>query len=246
MTSIPLDVLREILEHVGKAELVVLCQVSKVCCYFSQDVLYRKILVYMDTRVIRTLAQSTDLARRVRSFESHYFWPELPTALHNMSSLRTLILDTIDDPSSILDGCTFKLDSFACNFPYDESLRKFLNSQPGLTNLRLHSRLKDSSAAFDDTCLPNLTQVTAYLSWLRSLVPGRPVKKVMELEPYDEDDIGINFFTLSTAPIQKLSLNYYNLYPKTGSFMVSMFPSLVHLAVDIFYIAVPVRRPPLY
>ena len=129
MPTIPFDVLREILEHVvDKADLVILCQVSKTCCYFSQDTLYRKIWVSRDTRVIRTLAQSTDLARRVRSFESHDFSPELHTALRNMSSLRRLNLDYIGDPSSILDGCTFKLDSFSSTFPYDESLRNFLNS----------------------------------------------------------------------------------------------------------------------
>jgi hypothetical protein len=75
---------------------------------------------------------SIDLARRVRSFLDFSECPELATALRNMSSL----LDGIGD-ESILDGCTFKLDSFTCSFPYSESLRNFLNSQPSLTKLTI-------------------------------------------------------------------------------------------------------------
>src|SRR3984885_914146 len=98
MPSIPIDVLREILEHVRKADLATLCRVSKIFCSCSQDVLYRKI-EYRDARTItiQTLAQSTDLARRVRSFRTRYKYPELATALRNMSSLRRLNLKRIGD-----------------------------------------------------------------------------------------------------------------------------------------------------
>jgi hypothetical protein len=43
MPSIPIDVLREILGHVRKANLVTLCRVNKIFCSCSQDVLYREI-----------------------------------------------------------------------------------------------------------------------------------------------------------------------------------------------------------
>src|ERR1700721_2933049 len=133
MPSIPIDVLREILEHVHKADLPTLCRVNKIFCSCSQDVLYREIYDG-DKRVIQTLAKSTDLARRVRSFKTIHSPPELATALRNMSSLRRLDLLGSGDVS-ILDGCTFKLDSFVCDFPYSKSLQKFLNSQPGLPDI---------------------------------------------------------------------------------------------------------------
>src|ERR1700728_3036746 len=96
MPSIPIDVLREILEHVRKADLATLCRVNKIFCSCSQDVLYREI-EYRDARTItiQTLAWSTDLARRVRLFECTNSPPELATALRNMSSLRRLRLDGI-------------------------------------------------------------------------------------------------------------------------------------------------------
>jgi hypothetical protein len=107
MCSIPIEVLLMILEHVGKANLPTLC-------IHANSIL-----------IIRTLAQSTDLARRVRSFECPRVdsTSELVTALKNMSLLRMLDLRRLD--SSILDGCTFNLDSFKSCFSCDESLRNF-------------------------------------------------------------------------------------------------------------------------
>src|ERR1700728_4433969 len=128
MPSIPVDVLREILEHVSKADLVTLCQVNKICCSCSQDVLYRNILVN-DPRITRILARSTDLAKRVRSFKSYkpQSFRELSMALKNMTSLRHLDLFMIYN-ATVLDGCTFELDTFHCPFGDSEPLRKFLDS----------------------------------------------------------------------------------------------------------------------
>jgi hypothetical protein len=172
MPSIPIDVLREILEHVRKADLATLCRVNEIFCSCSQDVLYREI-EYRDARsmTIQTLAQSADLARRVRLFESTRLPSELATALRNMSSLRHLGLDGIGD-LSILDGCTFKLDSFETTIP--SSLPKFLNSQPSLTSLTIWG----DPQPLPPGCQPNLTSVTAMTSWLRILIPGRPVREV--------------------------------------------------------------------
>jgi F-box domain len=49
MPSIPVDVLREILEHVHYADLPTLCRVNKVFCSCSQDILYRS--MHGDKRV---------------------------------------------------------------------------------------------------------------------------------------------------------------------------------------------------
>jgi hypothetical protein len=170
----------------------------------------------------------------------------LATALRNMSSLRILAL-YLDDPySNILDGCTFKLDSFSFNLRCDENLLKFLNSQPSLTHVEFRT-ISDPSTAFDATCLPNLTRATAQVAWLRRLIPGRPVSEVdISLYPViDEDSIDWNFFTLSTAPIRKLTMSQGFIYDKPAEFLASIFPSLVHLSIivrpDLYNI--DVRRP---
>jgi hypothetical protein len=241
MPSIPVDVLREILGHVDKAGLATLCRVNKIVCSCSQDVLYREI-PYRDGRVIQTLAQSTDLARRVRSFHAFGYYPGLATALRNMSSLRSLRLYSIDD-DSILDGCTFKLDSFDTTLLYSESLHQFLNSQPSLTKLTVWG----DYPPFDETCLPNLTRVEAMPSCLGILIPGRPVREVIMHPPWDFDptldSTDLSFFTLSTAPIQKFWIYYDMLYPKPESLLVSIFPSLVHLVVHACDMEWTVRVP---
>jgi hypothetical protein len=236
MSSIPVDVFRTILEHVEEfADLVALCQVNRICCSCSQDVLYRDISAIGDRiRVIQTLAHSTDLARRVRSFHTDQLYPELCSALQNLSSLRRLWL-TSDGDASIPDGCTFKLDSFITDFPYDESLRNFLNNQPSLTEIGLFTtfELSSESSPFEETCLPNLTQVMANPSWLPILIRGRPVREVTINESIDFVDFDINFFTLTTAPIQKLGIPYTYLYPKSETLLACVFPSLVLLSVNI-------------
>jgi F-box domain len=227
MPSIPIDVLREILEHVHYDDLPTLCRVNKICCSCSQDVLYRGI-GDGNEHVIQTLAQSTDLARRVRWFATYCECPgpELAIALRNMSSLRSLHLNGIRDAST-LDGCTFKLDSFSCSLPYSESLQQFLNSQPSITEITFDEDY-DSFLPFDENCLPNLTRVMAVPSWLGKLIPGRPVREVY-MSYTDSTDW--SFSTLSTTPIQKLKVYFDVLYSKPVSFMVSTFPSLVHLRV---------------
>jgi hypothetical protein len=246
MPSIPIDILRDILEHIDLPDLVTLCQVNKIFCSCSQDVLYRAIDT-LDTRVIRTLASSTHLAKRVRSFRTSILDGELATALHNMSSLRKLNLDCPND-GSVLDRCTFKLHTFSSHLPYRKPLQNFLNNQPSLTNVTFFSPVKYASA-FDQTCLPNLTQVMAEPAWLPILIPGRPVREVTVLGVWDLNVIDMSCFTLSIAPIRKLSIPFDLLYPKPGSFLASILPSLVHLKIDVYdkeFMKSPKVRRPLF
>jgi hypothetical protein len=88
MPSIPVDVLLAILKHADKASLVTMCKVNKACRSCSQDLLYREIRIYQRSEfgVYQTLAQSTHLARLVRSFITHQFGddPNLHGAFQNM------------------------------------------------------------------------------------------------------------------------------------------------------------------
>jgi hypothetical protein len=239
MPSIPVDVLREILEHVDKADLVTLCQVNKICCSYSQDILYRDILVG-DARITRVLARSPDLAKRVRSFDSLSPHPprELSTALKNMTSLRHLgLIKTYD--AAVLDGCTFQLDTFDCWFYYGDPLRKFLASQPSLTYVNFYQGLEES-ISFEQTLLPNLTRLAASLEWFPTLLPGRPVRLIDTHDPdfsfeYVHPDLDLSFFTLSAGPLQKLSIPFFFLYLKPASVLISTFPFLTHLVLTSYY-----------
>jgi hypothetical protein len=168
MLSIPVDVLREILQYLGRASLAKMCLLNKICCSCSQDVLYRN--VYGGILLCRTLAESTDLARRVRSFRTDHEGRFIADALRNMSSLRRLSISV--ENFNALEGCTFKLVSLTCEFRDDERFRKFLNSQPGLTDIALYSTFNDS-CPFDKSSLPNLTRITTiFHSWLPHTFPA--------------------------------------------------------------------------
>jgi hypothetical protein len=242
-----------ILENVEKADLATVCQVNRICCAVAQDVLYRdiSILSINSLKVIRTLAQSTHLSRRVRSFSATHIYKDNPRkaivkALQNMSSLRSLTLRTPPGLyTSILDVYTFKLDSFSFQFNSDEPepLLKFLNSQPSLTHLELSSYY-DNSINVEATCLPNLIRISAPFLCVRSLTPGRPVSEVniVGISAEHED---MNFFTLSAAPIQKLTMKNGCLYPKPVEHIASVFPSLAYLCMCVrMDTSVDVRVPP--
>jgi hypothetical protein len=229
MLSIPVDVLRKILEYVDRGDLTKMCLLNKICCSCSQDVLYRD--VSGGRLLCRTLAHSTHLARRVRSIEIGVHTPYTADALRNMSSLRRLSID--DENSYVLEGCTFKLVSLTCDFRDDERFRKFLNSQPGLTDIGLYTTF-DDSCPFDESSLPNLTRVTTFSSWPPHLIPGRPVREVTLLSGWSEKSaFDLSVFTLSTTPIRKLAIHATILYPTTpGPLLAQIFPSLTHLSLD--------------
>jgi hypothetical protein len=245
MPSIPVDVFRLILEHVSRRDLVKLCLLNKICCSCSQDVLYRDLNRGIGEFVCRTLAQSTHLAKRVRSFEIFREHPSLPEALRNMSSLRRLSFRFFRPRSTTLEGCTFKLDSLIFQFPFDE-LRKFLNSQPSLTFVSFAYPF-ESESPFEETILPNLTRVAAESSWLSQLIPGRPVSEVTWLDRVPVNWSHCTFFTLSTVPIWKLEINNGLLHPGTTlAPLASIFPSLTHLTLSLdlpLEISSTVRKP---
>ena len=240
-SKLSIDVLQMILDNVDEAALVAVCQVNKVCCSCSQDILYRNIIVDTDDRlqVCLTLAKSTHLARRVRSFVVTavvcYSPKKMAKALRNMSSLHSLTLHS--QPSYILDGCTFKLDSFTYHRQYDNHLKKFLDSQPSLTHLELLSSFtaRTVTVEFKASFLPNLTRVSTWFSWLPLIIPGRPVNEVNAFfeDFISEYPVNLDFFTLSTAPIRRLAIFYCYLHTTPEQLLASIFPSLVHLTIHM-------------
>jgi hypothetical protein len=234
-SEIPVDVLLNILDYVDNAGLATICLLNKICCSCSQDVLYRDIHVTVYSREVhRTLAQSTHLARRVRSFDSYYCEPDLAAALRNMTSLRILKLST-NFHMDILDGCTFKLDSFECLYlhNYSESLPKFLSGQPSLKYLTLPQYFARTMPSLEATCLPNLTRIDASFEWLPYLIPGRPLNEVYSPGYIRyEHSKDLSFFALSTTPIQKLMIDSSYLYPTPVHLFASFLPSLTHFTLS--------------
>ena len=228
MDSIPVDILRHILEHVDRAGLLEMCLLNKICCSCSQDVLYREIHSF-DNRICRTLVKSSHLARRVRTFSLYVHGEELAKVLRNMTSLRNLTLSEYDSVSNLMDGCTFKLEYLSCQYDFDESFHKFLCRQPGLTTLKTLA-IDKKVPRLETTCLPNLTHVTAWYPHIPNLIRGRPVNDVTvmgdkSLSTFSDHDF--DYSVLSAAPIRKLWISYDLLFPTPAPIIASITPSLV-------------------
>jgi hypothetical protein len=246
MPSISIDVLHLILEHADKASLVKMCLLNKVCYSCSRAILYRDIRVngkhhFYSTKVFETLNKSPHLAKRVRSFEitnrndvdRSRDEQELRKSLQNMICLRSLRLD--DGPIfTILDGCTFKLDSFSNDgFHSEKQLHQFLCSQPSLTDVTIGTfNVRDVPWG---PCLPNLTRVATHFFRLPHIIPNRPVNQVILYgSKLHNGSVDLSLFTLSTAPIQKLAIDYSYLYSAPLPLLASIFPSLTHLNLKLF------------
>jgi hypothetical protein len=234
-SEIPVDILLYILDYVDKADLATMCRVNKICCSYSQDVLYRDIFVTLTRRKVhQTLAQSAHLAKRVRSFQSCYIDPYLATALRNMTSLRILKLSKVY--VKLFDGCTFKLDSFEFMLLTKyRDFSKFLSSQPSLKCVAFPSCFDYRMPSLEASCLPNLTRINATFPWLPYIIPGRPLNEIISTGsiPYDHG-IDLNFFALSTTPIQKLTIDYCYLYRTPGHLLASFLPSLTHFTLTVW------------
>ena len=240
ISNIPVDILPIILENLDKPDQATVCRLNKVCCACSQPILFRDIHIRefdKGVAVCRTLSRSPHLAGCVRSFSIRFrekgvhFQEKLVDTLQNLSSLRHLTLSINYGFTPLPGGRTFnfKLDSFSFQLSYDQNLISFLDSQPSLTTIDFWPNEGDESQ-IDATCLPNLTRVAARLRDLNYLIPGRPVSDVT-CYTASSRDFDLNLFTRSTAPIQKLKINYGFLYPTPGSLLASVFPSLTHLTI---------------
>jgi hypothetical protein len=249
MPSIPIDILLHILEHVDKADLLTICLLNKICCSCSQDVLYRDILIPISShQIFQTLTDSTHLTKRVRSLKMEFIGmeQELLLIFPNMINLRHLSLGYGID-LNVLEGCTSELVSFTCSrdFPFQQ-LHRFLARQPSVISFTLTQCGTGDWPELGATCLPNLTQVNAPISRLSRLIPNRPVKEVNLLQ-YCGDFFDLSFFTLSTSPIQRIAIHVSYLYPKSGQYLASIFPSVTYLSIDANFPRLPiVCEPPFY
>jgi hypothetical protein len=237
MLPIHIDVLQHILEHLDKASLAKICQLNKICCSYAQVILYRNIRIKENFKVCETLAQSTHLARQVRSFdittssEQTIHDDLLRKPLQNMTNLRSLILICSAD-LSVLNGCIFRLVTFRTGyFQSAPVVVPFLHSQPSLIDVALGVSLSND-IAFASTCLPNLTRISADFPLLPQLIPNRPVSEVISFgSGGGGNSVDLRFFTLSTAPIRKLSIHHLCLYSTPVPLLASIFPSLTYLSL---------------
>jgi hypothetical protein len=248
-SQIPVDIMLIILDNLDKSDISTMCRLNKICCALAQPIIFRDIRLQFDENkdfgksgfaLCETLSQSPHLARCVRSLsvwvyeKSMHFAAKIAETLEFLPSLRHLGLKVHDDLAQQLNGRTFsfKLESLSLYY-YDTRLQNFLNSQPSLTTVDFDFRHIYPRLKLETKCLPNLNRVITNFLNAEEIIRGRPVSEITCIGvPHVERNIALDFFSLSTVPIRKLTINYVCLYPgqKPGQ-LRALFHSLEHLTL---------------
>ncbi|THH19501.1 hypothetical protein EW146_g1676 [Bondarzewia mesenterica] len=124
------------------------------------------------------------------SLPPHY-WESVARALRKLRRLRFLDIhiDNGSSPSNswVLNGCTFQLQSFHCDFIWDANLVAFLSTQTDLTDLSIADFNDDTPANLSLTArslrqaesLPKLSFIECtFTEAIGILAPGRPITHV--------------------------------------------------------------------
>ena len=107
-------------------------------------------------------------------------------------------------------------------FPIHDIFIQFLDDPPSLTDVEFELRATRVKLGR----LPNLTRVAVEYSKLRQFITGR------HLTSYGYSYGGSVDFTLSTAPIKKLRIDYPYLCQEPFHLLGSTFSSLTNLTID--------------
>ncbi|KAI0783468.1 hypothetical protein C8Q75DRAFT_435166 [Abortiporus biennis] len=194
--------------YVGnRADLATLCQVSKGFQHATERLLWNtlnlrdpedtisicrilsttpRVACLVDALSIAATEEASDSEESVEALPDDY-WDTVAAALRRMTRLRflTVHLEGASDASMawILDGCTFQLRNFHCDFTWDNHLLTFLNGQTQLCDLYIidfkENTSDDNASPFDIHSLPKLSILECtFTEAVTALVPNRPVVRV--------------------------------------------------------------------
>ena len=189
-------------------------------------------------------------------------WSSISHVLKQTINLRYLNIHINDGPTSyawILDGCTFLLRKFHCDFDWDQHLVKFLDNQTELEDLYILD-FKDAIAsevvadsplgstsvppdlgALDAKGIPNLSKLECtFVEAVVTILPYRPVTHLKTcfsrsetIAKRAEMRLLLSCVALSTGPLRSLDIADAT-YHK--SFSMELLENIVNLHVDLRYL----------
>jgi hypothetical protein len=245
MTSIPFDVLLEILTLVNFSDLPTLALTTRNVSASVLDQLYNHIQVRGKNMeaACQSIASNPELARRVHTLEvereahgAHLesILPALHAALRTTINLRFLVLDIDGRHSWVLKSAigALKLRSFSCFTYTDQDLLDFLHDQTDLEEIVLgHSFIpygRPISWRF-----PNLRKINATMSWVDNIVPGNPVSHVGISYIASNTPGALTSLGLTTTPIRHLEVPLHGVHPIPFQQLNALFPALEELTLSI-------------
>jgi hypothetical protein len=188
-------------------------------------------------------------------------WSSISHVLKRTINLRYLNIHINDGPASsawVLDGCTFLLRKFHCDFDWDQHLVKFLDKQTELEDLyildfqeAIASEVADlplgSTSAppglgtLDANGIPNLSKLECtFIEAVVTILPYRPVTHLKTcfsrseiIAKRAEMRLLLSCVALSTGPLRSLDIADAT-YHK--SFSMELLENIVNLHVELRYL----------
>lgn len=189
-------------------------------------------------------------------------WSSISHVLKQTSNLRYLNIHINDGPTScawILDGCTFLLRKFHCDFDWDQHLVKFLDKQTELEDLYIldfqdaiaSEMVADSPpgstpappdlGALDGKGIPKLSKLECtFVEAVVTILPYRPVTHLKTcfsrseiIAKRAEMRLLLSCVALSTGPLRSLDIADAT-YHK--SFSMELLENIVNLHVELRYL----------
>lgn len=190
LALLPAELLDTIFAPLAPATLAALACTSTSLYPSATRLLYRHLTLSSYARnlsALNTLATRSHLCLLVRSFsisldehleESSSAFPALlGAAVRGMTNLSSLELQADPGHSGLLAPAATSeypnLEHFACSFPLDVHVARFLERSPALLSLQLGP--SPDSAELGSTTIPRLTTYTGPPSLLGTLLPSRPI-----------------------------------------------------------------------
>jgi hypothetical protein len=214
-SKLAVEIIDMILQDVGPGHLQPLLTVNSFFYSITLRRLYHTIVLHSPTNSInlfRTLLRNPSLPPLVRALDINFatvsptrnLYLLFHSVLLRLSALTSLTIELPrhHSPIWIFEGCMFKLKQFTTSHLCRLPLARFLDSQPGITDLTLrgfndstssmflfldaplsHTTTSSSSQPFTllPSSLPNLTTfnaVHASAPIVRAIMTGRPVRVV--------------------------------------------------------------------
>ncbi|KAJ7352317.1 hypothetical protein DFH08DRAFT_84376 [Mycena albidolilacea] len=243
MTSIPFDVLLEILPLVDSSDLPAMARTNRYISDFALDRMYGSISSKNMQAACQSVASNPSLARRVKSLEmnrhKHGHGAHLQTilpvfrdVLRATSNLRTLKLDIDGKHTWVLKAAlgVFKLRSFSCSAYADQDLLDFLHDQTELEEIVFsHSYSFPERGTPVPWKFPGLKKVDGPMSWIDMIVPGQPVSHVSI--SYITPGSRLASLGLTTAPILHLQIPLGPLKESRSEALKTLFSSVEDLVL---------------
>ncbi|KAJ7088693.1 hypothetical protein C8R44DRAFT_991104 [Mycena epipterygia] len=218
MTSLPFDVLMEILPLIEFTDLTVIARTNKDLSGYALDRLYGHIT-------------SRNMKARPRS-RHRIYPPVLRDALRITLNLRTLKLDIDGKHSWVLTPAlgVFKLRSFS-SFTYaDEALINFLHDQTELEEIALTHSCFDFGPRIPWE-FPNLKKFDGPMSWVDIIIPHNPVSHVVVSSIASGG--AITSLGLTAAPINHLEIPIRAMHGRDFMNLRALLPDLKELVLVI-------------